>query len=208
MGKINPNYPIRTVEWRFEGTVNSLAVDFMSQSAGSALDVPTLEKLMKVGDQLLKSTGDIRSALIQVQEHRSRTGEDLISNIEKVKHMAPGLAETLIEFHRVGVRPLFRGDTPEGSRRRGFPHISGQSWEIAQKLWKDVAAGRMFLCTASAIGADACVMATPSILVQKRLPDRTISEDMRLIADLRSVNLYTLERRLPQNGGPIYSDDR
>ena len=45
-------------------------------------------------------------------------------------------------------------------------------------------------------------MATPSILVQKRLPDRTISEDMRLIADLRSVNLYTMKEDYRKMAAP------
>ena len=95
------------------------------------------------------------------------------------------------EVCRLGVCPIFRGETPTGKRERGLPYGKGQSEEITKKLRKDVAAGRMFVCSAGTIGSDPKILASPSTLVPKRLPDRTMSSDKRLIADLRPVNNYT-----------------
>ena len=52
-------------------------------------------------------------------------------------------------------------------------------------------AGRMFICSARVIGNDPGVISSPSTLAPKRLPGRKLSEDKRLIADLRGANNFT-----------------
>ena len=56
-------------------------------------------------------------------------------------------------------------------------------------MWKDIVNRRMFLCTTQTIKLDEQIEATPTTTVEKKNPDRSISTDKRIIADLRRVNL-------------------
>ena len=49
----------------------------------------------------------------------------------------------------------------------------------------------MFICSAKTVGSNPEIMSSPSTLAPKRLPDRTLSSDKRLIAGMRKVNNYT-----------------
>ena len=57
------------------------------------------------------------------------------------------------------------------------------------KLWKHAEAGKMFACAPKPIGNDEEYMCSLSTTVAKKLPDRTISADKRLILDGRRVDL-------------------
>ena len=60
-----------------------------------------------------------------------------------------------------------------------------------KKLWGEIARCRMFLHTHDVMGGyEAGIEETPPSLVQKKNPDRSISTDMCIVADLRRVNLY------------------
>ena len=41
---------------------------------------------MDIGDKLVAKTGDVKDAAIQMREYRLRTREDLVGNLEKIKH--------------------------------------------------------------------------------------------------------------------------
>ena len=188
----NPNYPIRNKEWRLEGDVDVKAQEFAKCAQSYKTYSPEdLSDLMKRGDELVQQMGDIRDAVCHVQEYRLRISENLLSNMKEVTHLPPVLGRKVQELCRIGACPVFWGETPTGERERGLPYGRGQSGEITKKLRKDVAAGRMFICSARTVGSDPKILASPSTLVPKRLPDRTMSNDKRLIADLRSVNNYT-----------------
>ena len=149
----NEEYPIREREWRFTHGINDTARDFMKMAQGSEYTPELLNELMQMGDKLVKEYGDVRDAARQIQEYRFRLAENLIGEIEEVKHLSPKLGGEVQEIHRLGVCPVFRGDTPKGERERGFPHGRGQSPEIVEKLWKDVKGGKMFICSARTVGA-------------------------------------------------------
>ena len=188
----NPDYPIRNREWRIDGEVDPKAGEYLKCAFSHKTYSPeALADLMERGNDLVARMGDIRDAVRQVQECRLRSGEDLSPNIKEVTHLPPELGKQVQELCRIGVCPVFRGETPKGERERGLPYSKGLSEEITKKLWKDVVAGRMFICTAKIIGSDPKVLVSPSTLVPKRLPDRTMSSEKRLIADLRSANNYT-----------------
>ena len=77
-------------------------------------------------------------------------------------------------------------------RTRGLPYqLTERSHciTIGEKLWKDVTAGRMFVCAAKSVDTHAPVEATPTTTVDKKNLDRTLSTDKRMIADIRRVNL-------------------
>ena len=74
-------------------------------------------------------------------------------------------------------------------REIGFPQNPNHSGEIAEKLWGDLSGGRMFICSACAVGNNPEVLPAPSTLVSNRLPGRTMSDGESRIADLRAVNM-------------------
>ena len=81
------------------------------------------------------------------------------------------------------------GETP---RIRGLPRNPTQkdnSILIAEKLRKDARARRMFVCAARAVSLETPIGATPTAAVEKKNPDRTISTDRRVIADMRRIKL-------------------
>ena len=102
---------------------------------------------------------------------------------------APELMEDICELHRLGAIPKFRGPSPGGFRVRGLPRNPSEQNFMIAKLWKYVEAGKMFVCTPEPIGKDEEYLCSPSTTVAKKLPDRTISADKRLILDVRRVNL-------------------
>ena len=191
-GAINAEYPIREKEWRIQGEVKDEAKEFLALAWGSTFNSETMQQLMDLGDKLVHDCGgEVRDAARHVQEWRLRRGENFEEKIDEVLHLSPDLGEKLKEVHRIGVQPIFRGETPHGERERGLPYARHQSKEIAEKLWKDVSKGRMFMCSAETVGNNPEILSSPSTLVPKRLPDRTLSSDKRLIADMRGVNNYT-----------------
>ena len=77
-------------------------------------------------------------------------------------------------------------------RVRGLPYQNNDTEHctlIAEKFWKDILMERMFVRTTRSVGPSAPVEATPTTMVDKKNPDRTISKDKRMIADLRRINL-------------------
>lgn len=106
----------------YEGEVRELANDFPKNATGRKYSATTLTPLMKLGGRLIPTTGEVRHSAAHVQEQRLRTGGDLRSNIEEEKHLSPAIGGQMQEIRRIGARPAFRGDTPNGVRERGFPH--------------------------------------------------------------------------------------
>ena len=126
---------------------------------------------------------------MQIQEYLLRNGEDIIRNID-VEHLSPALGSQLQEYRRIGLRPAFRGVTHKGLRERGYPHGRAKSQEIAKKKMRnDVSFGKMFMCSASTIGGSRCDISAIDFIAKPQHV-RTISEDRRLIADLRFLNMF------------------
>lgn len=88
-----------------------------------------------------------------------------------------------------GACPEYYGPGPSKERQRGFPYQSDQTWELIRNLRKLVSQGKMLLCTSATVSINDDLETTPRNLVPKRNPDRAISADMRLISDLRKVDL-------------------
>ena len=59
-----------------------------------------------------------------------------------------------------------------------------------EKLWDYVRSGKMFVCTQAGLPNDSVILTSPSTTVSKKLPDRTLSVEKRLIWDGRRVNIH------------------
>ena len=60
---------------------------------------------------------------------------------------------------------------------------------IAQKLWKAIRARRFFVCSTATITSEMPIESNPKTTVQKKNPDRAISRDRMVVADVRRGNL-------------------
>ena len=84
-----------------------------------------------------------------------------------------------------------------GARRCGFPYDSSKAMETVEKIWNDVRSGRVLVITSKAAGPDAPLIATPTTTAMKKLPGRSISNDFRIISDIRYANLFCIKSDLP-----------
>ena len=118
----------------------------------------------------------------------------------------PHLVQKVIGFHTRGAIPVYRGAEPETPRVRGFPYKPGQSFDIVSKIWKDAKAGIILICSTHTVTEYDKIISTPSTLVTKKLPDRTLSTEMRLISDVRLFNNFCDKNDYPGCVNPTLSD--
>ena len=91
-----------------------------------------------------------------------------------------------------GVRAVYARGVVGALRKRGLPYsISTPATTelVAEKFQKDMRARRFFACPTKRISPDTPIEATPTTAVEKKTPDRTISADRRVIADMRRANV-------------------
>ena len=86
---INESYPIRKKEWRFEGEVGPRAKEYVKQAMGGTYIERHRANLMELGDQLIRSVGEVRGASRRVQEYRFMVGDDLEGAVDGLKHLSP-----------------------------------------------------------------------------------------------------------------------
>ena len=131
-------------------------------------------------------------ALCALQEIALRQMAPQLSFVSQYKHLIPNQFHWIFHSLTVGVVATYTGGVPVYPRTRGLPYQSSNEQHclaIGEKFWKDIVTGRMFVCTTGSMGLHAPLEATPTTMVDKKNPDRTISLDKRMIADLRRVNL-------------------
>lgn len=132
--------------------LSNTAKGFPIQPTGIARNKSTVDLLMGIKDHLIASTWEISCEPTRIQEYRVRICEDLAQTVDGSKQLPHAISEQLQEFRRIGVCPVFRGVATSVTRERFPPNIPNRSPEIAQKLRKEVDAGRMFVCTARTVG--------------------------------------------------------
>ena len=114
----------------------------------------------------------------------------LVSKHDDVRQIDPPLVAKIQDYRTRGVLPVYRGAEPSTPRVRGSPYKHRQSFDIISKIWRDIRAGRILVCSTRTVSDFDKIMRTPSTLVAKKLPDRTLSTEMRLIADVRLINNF------------------
>ena len=110
----NKEYQIRTRERMFQEGICDTAREFARLAMRGEFDTQISANLMQLGENLIAETGEVGDAARQIQEYRMGVAEDSPSNIAEVCHFPPDQGPKLQGFHRLGVFPIFRGDTPSG----------------------------------------------------------------------------------------------
>ena len=168
--------------------------------------IGNLVSIANLGDNLNRMAGEVRISARHIQGIILGKRTDLVKGLDDVSHVDPRLVEQVKGFHTRGVTPVYRGGEPDRPRVRGFPYKPGQGFEIISKIWKDVRAGRILICTTRTITEHDKIVCTPSTLVTKKLPGRTLSTEMRLISDVRLVNNFCDKNDYPACENPTLAD--
>ena len=124
-----------------------------------------------------------------VQEPKMVGRHALVANATKYLGDYPALFEDISELHHLGDVPKFRGPSPGAFRVRGFPRNASEQDFTVSTMRNYVAEEKMFVCTSDGIPSGAEFFCSPTTTVPKKLPDRTVSRDKRLICDDIRINL-------------------
>ena len=153
-------------------------------------NVENLRTVANLGDRLNRLSGEVRIAARHVQGIILKKRKSLVAGLDAMSRVDPALVGHVKDSHTRGVLPAYRGVGPETPRVRGPPYNHGQSFDIISKIWKDVRAGRILICTTRTVTENDKIICTPSTLATKKLPGRTLSTEMRSISDVRLVNNF------------------
>ena len=115
-----------------------------------------------------------------------------LSFVNQYRHLIPNQFPWIFHTFTVVVVATYTGGyllTPGLADPPNQSNDDQHCLTIGEKFWKDILNGRMFVCTTGSLSLHAPLEATPTTMAGKKNPDRTISLDKRMIADLRRVNL-------------------
>ena len=139
----------------------------------------------------MRAAGSLDEALCHFQEPEFRKMEPQCEFIRENSSRIEEYAGEMMEEMRIGVTATYMRPPPATPRGRGLPYKEDDTLELMAGLWKDISKGRMFMCSFETSGGYAAdIETTPTTLVPIRNPDRTLSTEKRIIADLRRINLY------------------
>ena len=188
-GPPNNEFPIVDLEWRNTVEPCDLGKNFF-QSAQAEFSLDSIRKTASLGDKLIKTHKEVHLAVRSLQERKMREQAHLVTNARTCLAEIPELCEDIAELHRIGATPAYRGTTPPWNRVQGLPHNPKDSLLMMEKLWDYVRGEKMFICTQAGLPKGTLLLSSPSTTVAKKLPDRTVSTEKRLIWDGRRVNIH------------------
>ena len=155
-----------------------------------------VERVAYVGTKLVQVSGGYVKAGMQIQELRMRSLHVSRTTIEQYSYLYPAIADQVMEIFTNGVNPWMRGQKPPTCEEDTLPHQRSMTNIILKTLWGDVNEGLLFICHKSSVPEQEMIFPTCTGTATKRNPDRTISEKLRIIADLRRVNLALRKEEL------------
>ena len=179
-----PSYPLLDINWRTPGPLCPLAVGYVN-AADVDFSLLEVHHVDTPGNRIARECGYIRWAARRAQAIEMRKLESQVEAERSMVENHPQLRDQISQIHTIGALPFFRGQPPVGPRPRGLPYDASRTVDVAKKIRNDVRQGRVFVITPHVDGKDAPLIATPTTTVRKKLPDRTMSGDFRIISDLR-----------------------
>ena len=141
------------------------------------------------GRELVEAAGSVRHAAEALWRARRETGRDNLKGVHE-KDWEGTVDCHLLEY----LRHVERKGVPArsvGARERvsALPHTSAMDalGQVYQQIYKDVAKGRVLVVPTKVVAREP-VMSSPFGAVPKMLPDRSLSEEKRVVHDQRQVN--------------------
>ena len=109
--------------------------------------------------------------------------------VEEYGYLYPAIHDPVCEAFRTGANPLLGKVAPALSDRGGKPHEEKLTPITPQTLCGDVQGGSLFICHRDSVLPCEFISASSTGAAPKKNPDRTIYAKVRIISDLRRVNL-------------------
>ena len=169
------------------------AVDYIAVING--LNNPTAEewsRVLRAGNKLLEAAGTVEEAAKWLWSARA---DYSLANLHKLEDQAldgilhPDLLAYLRHVKREGMQARHVG---ERQRVQAQPHPTARRnmSQVYKQIWKDVKKHRVLVASSDCkeLGA---TMASPFDAVAKMMPDRSISQEVRVVHDQRQINLGT-----------------
>ena len=129
-----------------------------------------------------REIGSVSIAASRAQEVEMRKLEPQAQASRELLNNHPILRDQIVNVQTIGSLPHFRGGPHEIPRPSGLPYDASKTLDMVGKIRNDVRAGRVLVISSHQAGEDAPILATPTPTAQKRLPDRTLSSDFRIIS--------------------------
>ena len=181
------------------GGGDAAALDYIEAVSGLGSGTPSDWNLVRgKGDQLLEESGSVQAAARALWSARKEVGLDNLRGVQdeglqKVLH--PDLLSYLREMETNGVPARFVGPRRrvEGSLH---PMAKKNIDQVYKQIFKDVKKHRVLVVSKNhpMLG---CSFSSPFEAVPKMLPDRSLSKDMRIVHDQRTVNGGTCKELHP-----------
>ena len=159
-----------------------------------------------LGNELLDEAGSVEEAAKALWQVREETGRNNLAGVDS--ESLDGIIEenTLAYMRDVREFGMSARYTGERNRVRSKPHPNARAnmGQVYKQVWKDVGKARA-LVVDSGHKALTTVVASPFEAVDKMNPDRTISEEKRLVHDQRQVNQFSHKTVHPPANQPKHA---
>ena len=184
-------------DWRTQTTIDPLAYEYLAISKQPYSHAAVLDALV-IGERMVSKFHDVRLVARQIQEIVMRENAPLVENARAFLAFNPTLANRVADLHDRGSMPCYHGEEPSGPRSSGLPYEDSKTEPVIQKMWKDVNKGRILILPSELADRYVKVIPTPTTTAPKKMPDRTLPEDVRIISDLRLPNLFCAKSDFPE----------
>ena len=159
----------------------------------------------RAGDALLKAAGTVEKAAESLWAAREEEGRNNLAGVDGPRLDAvlhPDMLAYLRSVRREGMKARFTGE-----RRRVManlhPNAKRNLGQVYAQLWKDVCKHRALVVARDHEDLRTTI-SSPFEAVDKLLPDRTISQDKRIVHDQRGVNYHTDKTWHPPAAQPTH----
>ena len=188
MQNVEVRYRLLNASWRIPGPVCPLSTNYL-EAVEEEFSLLAVQNVAMLGNRIARDSGDLRLAARRVQEIMMRQMEPQVRSTIALLANQQRVRDQIVQIHTTGALPHLSGEPPDEPRTRGLPYDPTKTVDMAKKIWKDVREGRVLVATSHVAGGVDPVISTPTAMVQKRLRDRTLSDDYRIISDPRFTSL-------------------
>ena len=197
-------YPVLNLNWRAPGPVFRIDVDYLA-AVKEEFSLSAAQNIDTLGNLIARESGDLRMAERRVQEITMRQMEPKVRSASALLWNRPTTRDQITQIHTAGALPHFGREPPDVSGIRGLPYDASKTIDMATKIWKDLLEGRVMSVTSHVAGDDAPVISTPTAMVRKRTPGRTLADDYRAISVLRITYLNCEKRNIRKWSSWMYA---
>ena len=168
-------------------------------------EVATWRRVVQAGDHLLEAAGTVTRAAIALWILREKLGRNNLQGVDDPAldgHLHPDWLACLRDVREHGMAARYLG-LRERVQTQPHPRARANMNQVYKQLMKDVAQHRVLVVNAKHPKLTTAV-SSPFEAVPKMLPNRTLSQDVRLVHDQRRINCHTDKTWHPPAVQPLH----